>query len=47
MMLSPMTGHRADVREHQSRLTHEAWKRADLDYGRKRWGWGIFILRAA
>jgi SAM-dependent methyltransferase len=27
------------------RDTHELWKRAYLDYGRQRWGWGVFVLR--
>jgi cyclopropane fatty-acyl-phospholipid synthase-like methyltransferase len=27
------------------RRTNEEWKRAYLAYGRRRWGWGVFILR--
>jgi SAM-dependent methyltransferase len=27
------------------RRTNDEWKRAYLDHGRRRWGWGVFILR--
>jgi len=35
-----------DPQADEFRLINQTWKQAYLDYGRRRWGWGVFVLRA-